>query len=103
MVCAAQYRRVVCSEHGDGVVQAACLEIAKRDELVFGEIGTEKTQSPFSESVRADVESHEDCSDGEASDRAARVRAGPRGQEAALGWGGLGKRGFHPYGGIPWE
>jgi Tn3 transposase DDE domain len=31
----------------------------------------------------------QDCPDGEESDRATRVRAGPRGQEAAMGWGVL--------------
>src|ERR1035437_8802775 len=39
LVCAAKYRRVVMSEHVDEVLRQACLEIEKRWEIRFLEIG----------------------------------------------------------------
>ena len=39
VVCAAKYRRVVMSERVDEVLRAACIEIEKRWEIVFLEIG----------------------------------------------------------------
>ena len=47
VVCAAKYRRVVFSDRVDGVVREACLEIAKRYEIVFVEIGTDKDHVHF--------------------------------------------------------
>jgi putative transposase len=47
VVCAAKYRRVVFSERVDEVVREACLEIAKRYEIVFLEIGTDKNHVHF--------------------------------------------------------
>ena len=47
VVCAAKYRRVVFSEHVDEVLREACLEIAKRYELVFVEIGTDRNHVHF--------------------------------------------------------
>ncbi len=47
MVCAAKYRRVVFSEHVDEGVREACLEIAKRYEMVFLEIGTDRNHMHF--------------------------------------------------------
>jgi putative transposase len=47
LVCAAKYRRVVFSDHVDEVVREACLEIAKRYEIVFLEIGTDKNHVHF--------------------------------------------------------
>ena len=39
VVCAAKYRRVVMSERVDEVLREACIEIEKRWEIVFLEIG----------------------------------------------------------------
>ena len=39
VVCAAKYRRVVMDERVDGVLKRVCLEIGKRWEVVFLEIG----------------------------------------------------------------
>ena len=47
VVCAAKYRRVVLSAHVDEVLREACLEIAKRYELVFVEIGTDRNHVHF--------------------------------------------------------
>ncbi len=47
MGCAAQYRRVVFSEHVDAVVREACLEIAKRYAMVFLEIGVDRNHVHF--------------------------------------------------------
>jgi putative transposase len=47
VVCAATYRRVVFSEQVDEVLREACLEIAKRYELVFLEIGTDRNHVHF--------------------------------------------------------
>jgi putative transposase len=42
LVCPAQYRRVVCDARVDTVRKAVCVDIAKRDAIIFLEIGTEK-------------------------------------------------------------
>jgi len=47
VVCTAKHRRVVFSEPVDEVVREACLEIAKRCEMVFVEIGTERNHVHF--------------------------------------------------------
>ena len=47
MVCPAKYRRVVFSEEVDLVLKEICLEIAKRYEIVFLEIGVEKDHVHF--------------------------------------------------------
>jgi putative transposase len=47
VVCAAKYRRVVFSAHVDEVLREACVEIAKRYELVFLEMGTDKNHVHF--------------------------------------------------------
>jgi putative transposase len=47
LVCPAKYRRVVFDEQVDAVLKEICLEIAKRYELVFLEIGTDKDHVHF--------------------------------------------------------
>ena len=47
LVCPAKYRRVVMSEKVDMVIKATCLEIAKRYEMHFLEIGTDKDHVHF--------------------------------------------------------
>jgi REP-associated tyrosine transposase len=47
VVCAAKYRRVVFSAHVDEVLREACVEIAKRYELVFLEMGTDQNHVHF--------------------------------------------------------
>ena len=47
VVCPAQYRRVVFSAEVDTVLKEVCLEIAKRYEIVFLEIGTERNHVHF--------------------------------------------------------
>ena len=47
VVCAAKYRRVVFGERVDEVVREACLEIAKRYEIVFLEIGADRNHVHF--------------------------------------------------------
>ena len=47
IVCAAKYRRVVMSEAVDGVLTAVCLEIAKRWEIWFLEIGVDGDHAHF--------------------------------------------------------
>lgn len=47
VVCPATYRRVVFSEEVDTVLKEVCLEIAKRYEIVFLEIGTERNHVHF--------------------------------------------------------
>jgi len=47
LVCPAKYRRVVFSEEVDSVLKDVCLEIAKRYEIVFIEIGVEKDHVHF--------------------------------------------------------
>ena len=47
LVCAAKYRRVVMSERVDAVLREVCLEIAKRWEIVFLEIGVDRDHAHF--------------------------------------------------------
>ena len=47
LVCAAKYRRVVMSEQVDEVLRQACLEIEKRWELRFLEIGLDRDHVHF--------------------------------------------------------
>jgi REP element-mobilizing transposase RayT len=47
IVCAAKYRRVVMSEHVDEVVKEVCLEIEKRWEICFLEIGMDRDHAHF--------------------------------------------------------
>ena len=42
LVCPAKYRCVVFSKEVDAVLKEVCLEIAKRYEIAFLEIGTDK-------------------------------------------------------------
>ena len=47
LVCPAKYRRVVFDKQVDAILKDLCLEIAKRYELVFLEIGTDKDHVHF--------------------------------------------------------
>ena len=47
IVCAAKYRRVVMSEAVDEVLIGVCLEIAKRWEIWFLEIGVDRDHAHF--------------------------------------------------------
>ena len=47
VVCTAKYRRVGFSERVDEVLREACLEIAKRYEMAFLEIGTDRNHVHF--------------------------------------------------------
>jgi REP element-mobilizing transposase RayT len=47
LVCAAKYRRVVMSEKVDDVLRQACLEIEKRWEVRFLEIGLDRDHVHF--------------------------------------------------------
>ncbi len=47
IVCPAKYRRVVFSDEVDQELKLVCLEIAKRYEIVFLEIGTDKGHVHF--------------------------------------------------------
>ena len=47
IVCAAKYRRVGMSPHVDEVLSEVCLEIAKRWEIWFWEIGVDRDQAHF--------------------------------------------------------
>lgn len=46
-VCPAKYRRVVFDSHVDEVLKEVCLEIAKRYQIEFIEIGTDKNYVHF--------------------------------------------------------
>ena len=47
LVCAAKYRRLVMSEHVDEVLRITCLEIEKRWEIRFLEIGLDGDHAHF--------------------------------------------------------
>ncbi len=46
-VCPAKYRRAVFTEQVDAVLTQVCLDIAKRYEIVFLEIGTDQDHVHF--------------------------------------------------------
>ncbi len=47
LVCPAKYRKVIFEEEVDHVLKEVCLEISKRYEIVFLEIGTDKDHVHF--------------------------------------------------------
>lgn len=47
LVCPAKYRRVVFSKEVDTTLKEVCLEIAKRYEIIFLEIGTDQNHVHF--------------------------------------------------------
>ena len=47
LVCPAKYRRVVFSEQVDASLKEVCLELEKRYELIFLEIGVDKDHAHF--------------------------------------------------------
>jgi REP element-mobilizing transposase RayT len=47
LVCAAKYRRVVMDKHVDEILREGCLEIEKRWEIVFLEIGLDRNRAHF--------------------------------------------------------
>ena len=47
MVCPAKYRRVVITDEVDTLIKDVCLEISKRYEIIFLEIGTERDHAHF--------------------------------------------------------
>jgi putative transposase len=47
LVCAAKYRRVVMDKHVDEVLRLACVEIEKRWEIRFLEIGLDRDHAHF--------------------------------------------------------
>jgi REP element-mobilizing transposase RayT len=47
IVCPAKYRRVVFTDEVDGVLKEVCQEIAKRYEIIFIEIGTDRDHVHF--------------------------------------------------------
>ncbi len=47
IVCPAKYRRAVFSDEADKVLQEVCLEISKRYEITFLEIGVDKDHVHF--------------------------------------------------------
>ena len=47
LVCAAKYRRVVMSEEVDRVIKEVCVEIEKRWEIVFLEVGLDRDHAHF--------------------------------------------------------
>ena len=47
LVCAAKYRRVVMSERVNEVLKGACVEIEKRWEIVFLEVGLDRDHAHF--------------------------------------------------------
>ena len=66
VVCAAKYRRVVMSERVDEVLREACIEIEKRWEIVFLEIGLDRDHAHFLiQSVPSRLQSDADRHDGE--------------------------------------
>ncbi len=47
LVCAAKYRKVVFTERVDKILEETCLEISKRYEILFLEIGTDQDHVHF--------------------------------------------------------
>jgi putative transposase len=47
LVCAAKYRKVVFNERVDKILEETCLEISKRYEIIFLEIGTDQDHVHF--------------------------------------------------------
>ena len=101
LVCAAKYRRVVISKQVDKVLREACLEIEKRWEIVFLEIGMDRDHAHFliqsvpTYSVTKIVTTVK-------SVIAREVFASSRGERQAVGRGVLGEGLFCKYSGTAW-
>ena len=99
LVCAAKYRRVVMSERVDEVLRAACIEIEKRWEIVFLEIGLDRDHAHFLiQSVPAYSPTRIRY-DGEECNCARSVCESTGGEEATVGRRVLGKRVLRKHGG----
>lgn len=77
-VCPAKYRRAVFDRHVDEVLKDVCLEIAKRYQIEFIEIGTDPDQVHFL------IQSVPTYSPKQIIQMVKSLTA--RGQEAAVGW-----------------
>ena len=80
MVCPAKYRRVVFDREVDQELRAICLEIAKRYEIEFLEIGTDRDHVHFLVQSGSGLQSDEDCSHGKKFDCAGGIQASAAGQ-----------------------
>ena len=82
-VCPAKYRRVVFKTEVEEVLREVCLEIEKRYEKKFIEIGTDKGHVHFLiQSVPiTDVQCNEDSANGEESDSERDIEKGTRREE----------------------
>ena len=92
VVCAAKYRRVVMSERVDEVLREACIEIEKRWEIVFLEIG-------FRDHAHFLIQDLSDAYDGEECNCARSVCESTGGEGAIVGRRVLGKRLLRKHGG----
>jgi len=90
MVSPAKYRRVVFDPEVDTVLKEVCLEIAKRYEIEFLEIGADRNRlSPqpraFSGAVGPELQSDEDRAHNQEYYGARDLPTSPKGQAQALG------------------
>jgi putative transposase len=55
IVCVAKYRRLVITDEVDSVLKSVCIEISKRYEIRFLEIGTEADHVNFFGAICSDL------------------------------------------------
>lgn len=98
VVCPAKYRRVVMGEHVDEVLRQTCLEIEKRWEIRFLEIGLDRDYAHFLIQSVPTYSATRIMTTVIELDRARGICEGPRSEAAALGRRVLGQGIFRKHG-----
>ena len=85
LVFPAKYRRAVFDSRVDEVLKEVCLEIAKRYQIKFTEIGTDQRSCSFLGSVSADVRGSEDSNDDQKLNGKRDFQTMPRSEKETMG------------------
>ena len=101
-VCPAKYRRVVFSEAVDKSLKEICLEISKRYEIDFIEIGTDKDHVNFFDTKYSHGEPDPNNPGCKEYHSIGDIEAPPGSKTKTLGWGILDKGILCEYGGQRW-
>ena len=104
LVCPAKYRRVVFTDEVDRGLREVCMEITKRYEISFIEIGVDKDHVHFfSYTVCTDEQSWSDSTNSEGHNSEGDIKESAISKEAVVGWRVLDKGLFYQHSWAIWE
>ena len=103
LVFPAKYRRAVIDEEVDKRLKEVCLEIEKRYEITFLEIGTDKDHVHFFGTVSAKLQRGEDSADDQKPDSEGDISDTATSKEAVVGRGVLVRWVLREYGRKTWR